>query len=663
MANNNAARIQRLLRSLQTEDTVNEKTYNEDQNFRIPARVIGTDKMRDIIQKICDTYVEVVSQTYGPGGKDTIIQFPNGVYVTKDGWTVAQNLSLGLDADLNALGRMVLDVAANVNLKVGDATTTAILVASQLNSEITDYIRQHEDEVPMYIMKKAIVDVVEEISNALLAKAIPVDTEENSNADVAAIIRKIALVSTNWNEEYADMIADIYEKVRNPYIRVENSGSDRSYVDYIHGYDMGGGVMLRDYYVNNVEAGAMVSDHPVILMFDHTVEVNQFMSLATIGDLVMAKEKRDFVVMAPGFQHDFISNLHDNNMRRAQIRDGKTPNKVNLIPVQVTVKNPVERSMYDDLRVVLNATIIGKSNQEFSEMFEALRESLMEKPEPQKSTESSEDYHKRYNEFFRERNEILNEALEYILEIAGSCVKLTATDKRVIAEQDVIANQEAISERMDRLKGELDRKIKQCDSLSMIIRDIADYRTRISKLSCNAGVIYVGGFGDADLKSVKDTLDDAISACRAAFEFGYIVGGNCAVPIVVDEISRKEENIIQKLDLVKHDLREIISETFLYCIFLVATNYYDNDITEIRVPYDNVNRPLIEMINKGLYEKHLPYDIIQNKFTEDIIEPVISPVEVLKGSMRLVKLVATSSQYLYKNFTTEELIGAQSLQQ
>lgn len=192
-------------------------------NVKIPAKVLGTKELRAVLSEITQKYADCVSQTYGPGGKDTIIQTPNGVFVTKDGWTVAQNLRLGLDADLNSLSKMVLDVAANVNLKVGDGTTTAILVANYLNQGIINYIEEYPDK-PMYVIKKELVDVVNLVCDKLMknAKKLNADGDEIGD-DAIKIIRNIALVSTNWNDSYADMIAEIYKKTMNPYIRVENS--------------------------------------------------------------------------------------------------------------------------------------------------------------------------------------------------------------------------------------------------------------------------------------------------------------------------------------------------------------------------------------------------------------------------------------------------------
>ena len=179
-------------------------------------------------------YASVVGQTYGPGGKDAIIQFPNGVFTTKDGWTVAKNLSLGLDADLNALGRMILDVAANVKLKGWRLYDTAILAASYLNLHMMQYTDMHP-EIPMFTMKECIVKTVDLVCDKLLEEATPVNVQYRTKEEIADIIYKIALVSTNWNTEYADMIRNIYKETGNPYIRVESSGSDESYVSFMHG--------------------------------------------------------------------------------------------------------------------------------------------------------------------------------------------------------------------------------------------------------------------------------------------------------------------------------------------------------------------------------------------------------------------------------------------
>ena len=163
-----------------------DRLKKDSSGITIPVRVIKQDRLREIIGEICGVYVDVVGQTYGPGGKDAIIQFPNGVFTTKDGWTVAKNLSLGLDADLNALGRMILDVAANVNLKVGDCTTTAILAASYLTVQVMDYLENH-NEIPMFVTKRLLVEAINLICDELMETATPINTEGRSRSGRAHV--------------------------------------------------------------------------------------------------------------------------------------------------------------------------------------------------------------------------------------------------------------------------------------------------------------------------------------------------------------------------------------------------------------------------------------------------------------------------------------------
>ena len=284
------------------------------------------------------------------------------------------------------------------------------------------------------------------------------------------------------------------------------------------GNDMKGGIQLRDYYINDIPNGLFKAESPLIMMFDYDLPGQMFVSLATIAD-VLASKGTTFVVMAPGFQVDFIKNLHDVNMRRSQAHmasGGKTPGIVNLVPVKVEIKHPTERSMYDDLRIIVDGQTINKDNQEISAMFDALRNAMMEKP-PEKKPDMAEDVHEALvAQFWQERRQVIDEAYEYLRDCCGTCDKIEVSDKLVTVEVDGASEKPAIKERADRLVAELDRVIKQCDSLSMILRDVSDYRTRISKLSCNSGIIHVGGYGDADLQAAKDSLDDAISACRSA---------------------------------------------------------------------------------------------------------------------------------------------------
>lgn len=617
-------------------------TTDDVEPFDVPAKVIKAKRLRSILTEITAIYADAVAETYGPGGKDTLIMSPNGVYTTKDGWTVAQNLSLGLDADLNSLGRMVLDVAANVNLKVGDGTTTAIIAADEMNRGVIQFLKDHPN-VPMFKVKKALTRVVDNICNQILKSAKDISTLPDD--EMKSAIRNIAMVSTNWNDTLADMIADIYEKTKNPYIRVDNSGNDHTYVEYINGFDMAGGIMLRDYYITDFVNGETVLERPMILMFDYDIPDNIYLQLATLAEVARANGT-PLVIMAPGFQNNFVAALHAENQKRQQ--KGLPP--LNLFLVQVWIKYQVEKFMYDDMRCILGAQIINKeANQDMNEMLTDLRDQLVTRLTKDKN-ETDEAFKARQEAAIQNRKNLIDAAFAFASQFAGTCDKLSVNDKRVVVEKADQKNQKMIDERIERLEGELDRVIKKCDSLNMILKDVADYRARISKLACNSAVIRVGGYGDADIKATKDALDDAISACRAAYQYGIVTGGNYHILHIIDELS--------KCDSVYPDSEfyNIISDAFLNCIWIVCGNYYDKDAWNVQVGDES----LTEIINNCI-TNDVAFNILTEKQDETMVEPAISSVEILKGCMRLVKLTATTSQYLYKSYNTDDLVGAKNL--
>ena len=623
--------------------------HDESVSFDVPAKVIKADKLRSVLTEITSTYASAVAETYGPGGKDTLIMFPNGVYTTKDGWTVAQNLDLGLEADLNSLGRMVLDVAANVNLKVGDGTTTAIVAADAMNRSMIEFLEDHPD-IPMFKIKKVLGRCVDHVCNNILQSAHEISTLPDDEMKDA--IKNIAMVSTNWNEALANMIADIYAKTRNPYIRVDNSGNDQTYVEYIKGFDMAGGIMLRDYYVTDFATGETVLENPMILMFDYDIPSNVYLQLATLAE-VAASQGKPLVIMAPGFQNDFVGAIHAANQKHQQM--GLPP--VNLFMVQVWTKYQVDKFMYDDMRCILGAQIINKdSSQDMSDMLTDLRDTLLTKVEKD-DKESDEDFATRKAAVMKNRKDMISTAFAFASQFAGTCDKLTVNDKRVVVEKEHQGNQKTIDERIERLKGELDRLIKKCDSLNMILKDVADYRVRISKLACNSAVIRVGGYGDADLKATKDALDDAISACRAAYEYGTVTGGNYHIVNIIDQILGCDMTPLEAY------FYNMISDAFMSCIYVICGNYYEDTLTNVKCEACGEEFPeenLITRINHCI-DKDVAYNILTEKPDATMVEPVISSIEILKGCMRLVKLTATTSQYLYRAYKTEDLIGAKNL--
>ena len=94
-------------------------------------------------------------------------------------------------------------------------------------------------------------------------------------------------------------------------------------------------------------------------------------------------------------------------------------------------------------------------------------------------------------------------------------------------------------------KSEIEGRIRQIRS--QIDKTTSDYdreklQERLAKLAGGVAVIRVGAPSEAEMKSKKEALDDAISATKAAVEEGIVPGGGLALLRCTDALKREEDD-------------------------------------------------------------------------------------------------------------------------
>jgi chaperonin GroEL len=121
----------------------------------------------------------------------------------------------------------------------------------------------------------------------------------------------------------------------------------------------------------------------------------------------------------------------------------------------------------------------------------------------------------------------------------GSAKKITVT-KTSTTIIGGYGKKEDIQNRILQIKND----INHCDSAY----DVEKMQDRMSKLTGGAGVIFVGGVTEIELKEKKDRVEDAIFATKAAVLEGIVAGGGVAllrcqdvVQELVDSISDRGE--------------------------------------------------------------------------------------------------------------------------
>ena len=609
-----------------------------------------TARMAEVLQGVSG----IIGKTLGPYGHNIIIPYGETTAVTKDGWNCLQQLTLKNPIDRYIKG-MIEKCGQSVILKVGDGSTTVTVAANAMVQRLIqtgitlDYnIREIED---------ALKRCTDNIINELQQMSTPV-TQEN----MKDLIKRVALVSTNWDEELSEMINDIYVNTNNPIIKVQDSGTDRTYVEYIHGYDIAGSLCLENYYLTNRIDGICEVENPVIIGLNFAVPQKMALSLITLGEVV-ASMGRQLVIMAPDFDQTLLQTIATQNRMRAN----KGIAYVNMIPVRFVNKFIIDRECVDDFCVMTSSALINNADDDFIDFLDNVVKSSTTPPLPYQE-DSTDEEKAAIDALNEERINMIDTIRAYINEIGGTCEKLTISNKHIIATGLIKCNDKLVEERKETISSEIDSKTREFDALTMLTEDIRMKRIRLGKLQKNMGVIRIGGYGDANLKARRDAVDDATRACESAYYNGVIFGSCTAVGSAILHIVKGKNT--SGIDQVIYDS---IFTAFMEVFYTMLHNKYNrndgliptliSDPDEAGGIVRNMSHRLANcvVIYSQCANLNCAYNLKTDFFDTDniVINPVRVDIEVLKGCMRLVTMCITSDQMIIPQHAMDALYDTQ----
>ena len=600
---------------------------NMNQKIRDAGNVLGSRDTDKLIASVVDYVAQSVKETFGPYGHNVLIEGVGNVTSTKDGWTVLQNITFK-DTTMNAIKSMIANVAQSTVLLVGDGSTTSTIAANNLNK----YMAPLKKEYSIRDLEDTLTNCVNKVIEKLRENAYDI-TDEN----LGESIRKIALVSTNWNTELSDMISDIYVKTHNPIIKIDESGTDKTYVEYINGFDLTGSLTAGGYYITNRDQNVCELNNPYIVIFDHNIQEKYFLPLSYLAEICKST-KRTVVLMAPGFDNGFITRYNATNHEYINQRKSI----LNMVLAKLPNYYTIDRECIDDFSILTSSKIVSMTDEDFNDFLDEITKTLTTQLDP-----SAEDYQQKIDE----RNQFIQMVIAYVNQSFGSCDTIILGEKSILIKGMSKANIPLIEERKESIQYEIDKKTREYDALAMLTDDIRMKRIRLGKLQCNMAVIKVGGYGPANIRAKKDALDDATRACEAAYRDGYTIGGSMATIIAITDMLKEiqpeggysSDNMTLEMKVYQNMLNAF-SEVFVQ----LFANKYDKST------FENMHDKLTAIITKCV-DDNVTYDIIHNDYDVDrnVINPVNTDIETLKACLRLVLICITSNQFIFKHYVTD----------
>jgi chaperonin GroEL len=241
------------------------------------------------------------------GGKGRNVVFTNSdhpqapVYITKDGVTVCQNISL--QDPLESVGcRMITSVANKTVLEAGDGTTTATVLAQGIFNDAV--VMADKGTNPMEL-KKGIEMAVEAVVSELKKMTRPVDIDSD-------MLSQVATVSANNDATIGGLIAEAYGKIgKSGVVKISDSGSANTEIKIREGIQFDKGY-ISPYCVTN--PAKMISEltDVAVLVYDRKI--------VTANDLIGVFSKTipkglSLLIICDDLEAEAFATLNTNRMK------------------------------------------------------------------------------------------------------------------------------------------------------------------------------------------------------------------------------------------------------------------------------------------------------------------------------------------------------------
>ena len=596
--------------------------------------VITEEEYRLRINLLFEDVSNTLSKTLGPYGATSVLDKVGDVMLSKDGWQVLKKLAY-MDEVQNTLLGLIVKIAHQVVMRVGDGSTTSVVGANQLLKQIDEIAKKTN------LRPKQLLDTLEEVVSDICDKIQEIAVPINKEGELDEIY-KLALVSTNGDSEIAEMIRTIYKETGNPAIEFNKSKSNYTTFEVLKGYKLQFMTYIDRIFVNN-DNGTCNVKKPIILMFNHKLEQDYFEKLIQPAIRVAINKGQRLVVVAPYYDSFLLQRF-----ARDLTLEFKATKTSTVVYTKGSLMDDHRADLFNDFAALCGCTIINESIA-----LDVLKGDL---------EFNAEDY--------------LGEVEELdIGEQSTFATGFVKKDEGMLA----VLEKDAISKYQDLHQA--------AENSSTITEALVNAKQRMSKLKGNMGIINVGGSTELAKLANYDLVEDAVKACESAYLFGVTPGQTIGIQTAIVEL--KEENKY-KNDKVKRMFLDAISDAYKDVTRILLENKFKESIphyvmnkllkesikaqavidiekTEIEfieiVGADNISLKDGNLLQrffhkfeqifktKDLDDIFRPEAIIREFAVDDtIINSCKTDIEVLRATAGIVGLLLSSNQYVAVRF-------------
>jgi chaperonin GroEL len=260
----------------------------------------GADARKKLVKGM-DKVADAVVSTLGPNGRNVVYVDQGAVHSTKDGVSVARQISK-LEDPIEDLGAQLLKQAAIKTADhAGDGTTTSTLLAREL---VKGGLNRLNDGANAVEIKRGIDAGVKQVLESLKEGSEKISSEEQ--------LQQIATVSANNDSEVGKLISRAMEKVgREGVVYIEESKTDETYLEVVEGCQFDRGYKSPYFVTNNNTMSTLLKDCYVLIANHRFTQVKELLPILE----GVSQKGKSLLIVAEDIDGEALATLIVNKMR------------------------------------------------------------------------------------------------------------------------------------------------------------------------------------------------------------------------------------------------------------------------------------------------------------------------------------------------------------
>lgn len=571
--------------------------------------IVKKDVLRKVQYRTIDEIAESLRKTFGPFGSNTLIlkgsdaQSLTTTY-SKDGHKCLKNILYNNPIELSIQTQLV-DIVAAVDNTVGDGTTSATLLSSEIFKRLCTIEAGMEKSykyVSPYQLSRDFQCVATMIKNKIMSHKRPFTLQDAYD---------IAFISTNGNGIVSKEIADLYNQYGlDVYIETGISNTTDSIVKEFDGLTLDEGYSDAAYI--NTHNGKSDIRNAKIYAFQDPIDT---VELCTLFDKII-----DDNIIQPIWGEDEEAEVVPTVIIAPKISRDMSESIRKLVDALYTYDSQGDITRKPPILVVTN--LLGGNYDIYADVARLCGCRMIKKYIDAKLQE--EDIKRG-----------LAPTPDTIHQFAGSCEQVVAD----ISSTKFVNPKEMFTDEVDNdgnpiptvtftnlikfLEAELkDAAINKDDD-----RTIHGLKKRLQSLKANMIEYDIGGLTPADRDAVKDLVEDAVKSCRSAYNDGVGYAANF-------------EGLRACLELIDEapfmDVDEDTKDRYLCILKHIAKAYVD---VQSKLYEDDP-----EFYIKRNLEEGSPFNLTTRDWDGKVITSIKTDIKIIEAISKLITLMVTTEQ-------------------